>query len=96
MSIEKLKKWNVVSIVVIVVFCVIHLAVMTAIAYSAFQDTFLTGASPWAIKLIGITPVVVIFAAILVRVYCVSKIKKSELEGRLKALEEEVALLKKQ
>ena len=78
MNIDKLKKWNAVSIVLIIVFLIIHLIVMSAVIYSAFHHTSLTDAPRMLIKMICLTPIAVVFAAILARSCCVSEIKKRE------------------
>ena len=95
MKIDKLKKWNTISIIVLIIFAVIYLITVTAITHSAFHNTILSEAPRLVIKMIGFTPIVVIGIAILVRTYCVMEIKKSETEDRIKTLEKEIERLKK-
>jgi len=93
-NVDRLKKWNIISIVIIVVFCIIHFISISAITYSAFNNTILSEAPDVLIKIIGFTPIIVMFIAILVRTYCVNEIRKSEIDGRIKKLEDELARLK--
>ena len=90
LKIEKLKKLNTISIIVAIVFTVIYLITVAVITYSAFHDTIFSEAPHIVIKIVGLTPIVVIGIAILVRVYCVMEIKKSETDDRIKTLEEEI------
>ena len=95
MKIDKLKTWNTISVIVVIIFTVIYLITVTAITYSAFHDTILSEAPRIVIKIIDLTPVAVIGVAILVRTYCVMEIKKSATDDRVKTLEKVIFQLDK-
>jgi|GEM_PF-4991382 len=80
---EKLRKWNRICIVTIIISALVSFGVMTAMMLSAHNGTFLSEWPDFAIRIIAYVPWGVFCAASGVRIYIYSKLKRPESENNI-------------